>query len=165
MQNRILSSSKVLTVTTVVLMLLTSSYSTTQQETSASFREKLLKGTWTWDLDSNSDGASDSADLWWEHVDAHERYLVPKNDAQLAILKGKVFSNLSLRDLRTADFESTRISASDANPVLDTGTVLAVRTSDGNYAKIEVIGFEPLKSSRHDTQKYHMRLRYVLYQK
>jgi hypothetical protein len=152
-------------VAAVALALLASSCTRTQQEPSVSVQEKLLKGTWTWDLDSNTDGTPDSADVWWEHVDDQQRYLVPKNGAQLAILKEKAFGNLSLPEIRTAAFMSGRISASDANPVLDAGTVLAVRTSEGNYAKIEVIGFEPLKSDRREIRKYHMRLRYVLYGK
>lgn len=158
-------SGRVLTIAALALVLLASSCTRTQQEATVPVREKLLKGTWIWDLDSNSDGTPDSADVWWEHVDVRERYLVPKNGAQIAVLKGKVFAKLSLSEIRSADFTSNRISASDENAVLDAGTILAIRTSEGNYAKVEVVGFEPLKSGRHDIQKYDMRLRYVLYGK
>jgi len=56
-----------------------------------------------------------------------------------------------------------RTSVSDAKPDIDVGTILTVRTTDGNLAKLEVTGFNPLKGSRHENAKYHMRLRYVLY--
>ena len=124
---------------------------------------KLLRGTWTWDIDSNTDGSKESVDLWWEHVNERERYLVPKNGAGLAVVKDRTFEDLHFSDLNQMEFTSSRISASDAKPDIDVGTVLAVRTTEGSSAKLEVIGFDPLKGARHGIAKYDMRLRYVLY--
>jgi len=124
---------------------------------------KVIRGTWTWDIDSNSDGSRESADIWWEHVDDHERYLVPRNGAEIAVVKDRAFENLSFSDLNKMHFATGRLSASDAEPDIDVGTVLVVRTTDGNYAKLQVTGFDPLKNGRHDIAKYDMRLRYVLY--
>ncbi len=124
---------------------------------------KLLKGTWAWDIDSNSDGPKISVDIWWEHVNQQERYLVPMNGAGITVVKDRTFEDLNFSDLIKMDFASRRISASDAKPDIDVGTILAVRTNEGNLAKLEVTGFDPLKSSRHENTKYHMRLRYTFY--
>jgi hypothetical protein len=125
---------------------------------------KLLRGTWAWDIDSNTDGSQESVDLWWEHVNERERYLVPRNGAGLAVVKDRKFENLHFSDLNKMEFTSGRMSASDAKPDIDVGTVLAVRTTEKKLGKLEVIGFDPLKSGGHDIAKYDMRLRYVLYE-
>ena len=124
---------------------------------------KVIRGTWTWDIDSNSDGMRESADLWWEHVNDHERHLVPQNGAEMAVVKDKAFEDLSIGDIAKMELVASRISASDSRPNIDVGTVLAVRTTDGNFAKLQVTGFDPLNSGRHNIAKYDMRLRYVLY--
>jgi len=88
---------------------------------------------------------------------------VPRNGAGLAVVRDRAFEDLNFTDLSKMEFTAGRTSASDAKPEIDVGTVLAVRTTDGNLAKLEVTGFNPLKGSRHENAKYHMRLRYVLY--
>lgn len=123
---------------------------------------KFLRGTWGWDIDSDSDGPKKSRDIWWEHVNERERYLVPRNGAGLAIVRDKAFDDLHFSDLDKMEFSRERISASDVKPDIDVGTVLAVRTTEGNLVKLEVIGFDPL---RNRISKYHMRLRYTLYKK
>ena len=125
---------------------------------------KILKGTCTWDIDSNTDGTG-GTDIWWQQVNHSERYLVPQNGALLGVVKDKTFEKLNLGDLEKASLTDRRISASDTNPDIDTDTVLAVRTSEGNLVKLEVTGFDPLKGSGYEVAKYNMRLRYVLYRK
>jgi hypothetical protein len=125
--------------------------------------DNLLRGTYSWDIDGNDAGNKKDADLWWEHVDEHERYLVPMNGAQLTVVRNRPFEQVTLDDLQKTEFASDRISASDANPTIIVGTVLAVRTSKGNLTKLEVVGFEPLTSRKY-IAKYDMRLRYVLYE-
>ena len=124
---------------------------------------KLLKGTWGWDIDSNSDGQKTSDDIWWMHQNERERYIVPMNGTGLAIVKDKAFEDLSFDDLCKMDYSTESISASDAKPDIDAGTVLAVRTSEGKFVKLEVSGFDPLQSGRRNITKYNMKLRYVLY--
>ena len=142
------------------LLISCSNQNSTVKESSGT---KLLKGTWAWDIDSNTDGTQETVDIWWEHVNERERYLAPRNGAGLAVVKDRKFENLQLSDLDKMEFAGGRLSASDAKPDIDVGTVLAVRTTEGKFAKLEVTGFDPLKSVRHDIAKYDMRLRYVLY--
>jgi hypothetical protein len=122
---------------------------------------KQLKGTWTWDIDTNTDGDGNAADLWWQHVNERERYLVPKNGAGLTVVTNKTYESLTAADLRGMSYGTGRLSASDAQPTIDVGTVLAVRTNAGNWAKLKVLGFEPLRDR--NIAKYHMNLVYVLY--
>jgi hypothetical protein len=120
-------------------------------------QEKLIWGTWTWDIDANSDQVSADSDLFWEMATATERYLVPMNGAAIALLYGASFDALTPDVLRAASYSTEAVSASDNNPVLDVGTVLAVRTTAGAYAKLQVIGFEPAGL------KYNIRFAYVLF--
>jgi Tfp pilus assembly protein PilF/thiol-disulfide isomerase/thioredoxin len=124
--------------------------------------DKLLRGTWGWDIDRGDDQDRAAVDLWWEHVTARERYLVPRNGAQLAVIQGKPFAVVTGDDLRKAAFTGDRISASDDAPTIDVGTILAVRTTEGNLVKMEVLGFDPLEGRRSNA-KYNMRLRYAVY--
>lgn len=98
---------------------------------------KLSQGTWAWDIDSNTDGSQESVDLWWEHVNERGRYLVPRNGTGLAVVKDRKFENLHFSDLNKMEFTSGRMSASDARPDIDVGTVLAVRTNEGKLGKLE----------------------------
>jgi beta-lactamase regulating signal transducer with metallopeptidase domain len=123
--------------------------------------ERLLRGTYTWDIDTDSYTQDESSDIFWEQVNEHERYIVPFNGARCAVLKGKTFDRVDSRDLKAAAFTDEPISASDEGSTIDVGTVLAVRTNGGNYAKVLVVGFVP----RFGIAKYDMRLRYVLYRK
>jgi thiol-disulfide isomerase/thioredoxin len=45
-----------------------------------------IRGTWQGDLDSGRE-SKEGVDFWWEQVDKTERYLVPSNGAQFAILR------------------------------------------------------------------------------
>lgn len=126
-------------------------------------REKVLRGTWLWDIDSNSDESNIASDLWWEHVDAYKRYLVPENGSSIAILSGREFDKLTLKDIKKAKFNKTPISVSDTDPAIDIGSILAVKTNAGNYVKLQVTGFDPLVDEVHNILKYHLRLRYLLY--
>ncbi len=125
------------------------------------YKTKVLKGTWGWDIDSDAEEPREYRDLWWEHVNEHERYLVPRNGSGLAVVKGKKLEDINLGDLKKMEFTGGRISASDENPDIDVGTILAVRTTEGNLVKLEVTGFDQLNDSH---LKYDMRMRYVLYE-
>ncbi|MBP7052905.1 MAG: trypsin-like peptidase domain-containing protein [Phycisphaerae bacterium] len=124
--------------------------------------DKLLRGTWAWDIDNEDDTNQQAVDLWWEHVNEHERYLVPRNGTQLAVVKDKSFEGLTLADLSRIGLARDRIAASDYEATIDVGTILAVRTTEANLAKLEVLGFDSLKGERLGA-KYDMRLRYTLY--
>lgn len=99
--------------------------------------EATLHGTYIFDLESGHE--AEPGDLWWEQVDGHARRLVPQNGAALLSLGAVDFGSLGLADLQTLDpLYSTQplVDNPAAGNQLTPGTVLAVRTRDGSYAKV-----------------------------
>jgi hypothetical protein len=78
------------------------------------------------------------------------------------VVRGKEYKELSQTDLMKIKFSKHRISVSYVNSLIDAGAVLAIKTSEGNFAKLQVLGFSPLE---YVSTKYNIRLRYVLYRK
>jgi len=99
----------------------------------------LLKGTWTFDLDSGAQGAPSGSDIWWEQVDTVKRFLVPQGGAMLANM-GKVdFDAVSLQTLKNLSYTAMPIDGSNnANNKLKAGTVVAIRTGTARYSKLRV---------------------------
>jgi hypothetical protein len=99
-----------------------------------------LKGTWTFDLDSGAQGPASGADLWWEQVNTVTRLLVPQGGATLARMSGTPnFDAVSLQTLQAQPYAAAPINGSNnASNQLTPGTVVAVRTGAGRYAKLRV---------------------------
>lgn len=113
----------------------------------------ILKGTWTFDFDSGVQGPASGADIWWEQVNNVTRYLVPKSGAMLANM-GKVnFDAVSRQTLTTQAYTATPINGSNnsANK-LTSGTVVAIKTNAGRYAKMRV-----------DSYGYNLAITWVTY--
>jgi len=98
-----------------------------------------LKGTWTFDFETGVQGPPAGADIWWEQVDNSIRFLVPRSGAMLAHLGKPNFDAVSLQALQAAPYTATPINGSNntANQ-LTAGTVIAIRTNAGRYAKMKV---------------------------
>ena len=98
-----------------------------------------LKGTWTFDFDTGLQGSPSGSDIWWEQVNNVTRYLVPQGGAMLANL-GKVnFDAVSLQTLQTRPYTMTPINGSNnASNQLTAGTVVAIKTGAGRYAKMKI---------------------------
>ena len=98
-----------------------------------------LKGTWTFDFDTGVQGSPTGSDIWWEQVNTVTRYLVPQGGAMLANL-GKVnFDAVSLQTLQTRPYTMTPINGSNnAANQLTAGTVIAIKTGAGRYAKMKI---------------------------
>jgi len=98
-----------------------------------------LKGTWTFDFDTGLQGSPTGSDIWWEQVNTVTRYLVPQGGAMLANL-GKVnFDAVSLQTLQTRPYTMTPINGSNnASNQLTAGTVVAIKTGAGRYAKMKI---------------------------
>jgi hypothetical protein len=101
--------------------------------------EDVLKGTWTFDLDSGVEGPATGADIWWEQVDNTTRFLVPIGGATISQLGKPNFDAVSRETLRAAAFSSNPINGSNngANQ-LTPGSVIAVRTGAGHYSKVKI---------------------------
>jgi hypothetical protein len=98
-----------------------------------------LKGTWTFDLDAGVPGPPYGADIWWEQVDEVTRFLVPQSGAMLAYMDQPNFDAVSVQTLQAQPYTGTPINGSDnASNQLTPGTVIAVRTGSGRYAKLKI---------------------------
>jgi len=98
-----------------------------------------LRGTWTFDFDSGAEGVADGADVWWEQVDKVTRRLMPRGGAMLAHMGKADFDTISLRTLKNQLYSTTPINGSNnASNNLTPGTVVAIKTSSGHYAKMRV---------------------------
>lgn len=113
----------------------------------------VVCGTWLFDLDTGTEGA-DTLDLWWEQIDGvHAMIRAKAVGVGLANLGAVDFDGLTRDDLRALDLSATSIDGwpDDRNQLIP-GDVFAVRTSEGNLAKVQVLRYG-----------YDLELRYVTY--
>lgn len=121
----------------------------------------------------NYDANDDDLDIRWSHTSLTERCLKSEeNRAQFARLY-KNFNEVTLEDLTLpetwAKYSTKDIVGDDDNNQLTPGSVFAVRTSNGNYAKMMVHSYLPLKTSwkfwkdREKINNLHLKIIYVLY--
>ncbi len=98
-----------------------------------------LKGTWTFDFDAGVAGPDGGADIWWQQVNSVTRYLMPQSGAMLAHMGKPDFEAISLQTLAAQPYTANPIDGSNkpANK-LKPGTVIAIKTSAGRYAKMKV---------------------------
>jgi hypothetical protein len=84
---------------------------------------------------------TDADDLWYRLVSSTVRWLVPSNGAAISVLGPRTLTelnNLTLQDLQTLPYSSDPVDVSDYLGVLLPGYSVAVRTSQGRYAKLRV---------------------------
>jgi len=98
-----------------------------------------LKGTWTFDFETGVQGPPAGADVWWEQVDNTIRFLVPQSGAMLAHMGTPNFDAVSLQTLQSRPYTANPINGSNnASNQLTPGTVIAVKTNTGRYAKVKI---------------------------
>lgn len=102
----------------------------------------VIPGTWVWTIESNRLGETGNSDLWWCHSDERRRCLAPRHGAELAIVKHCPFEDITPAFLKEdVVYTPGPVSGSDARDELKVGTVLAVRTGKGGYAKLKVLRY------------------------
>jgi hypothetical protein len=98
-----------------------------------------LKGTWTFDFDTGVQGPASGADLWWQQVDSVKRFLVPQSGAMLVNMGKPNFDAVSYQTLKSQPYTATPINGSNnSSNQLKAGTVIAIKTNAGRYAKLRV---------------------------
>lgn len=113
-----------------------------------------LKRMRTFDFETGVLEPEGGADVWWEHVDAVTRLLVPQNGAMLANLGTVDFDVVSHQTLLSLSYAAAPINGSDnASNALTPGTVIAIRTGSGRLAKMRI-----------NTYGLNLRVDYVTYQ-
>ena len=98
-----------------------------------------LKETWTFDFETGVEGPPTGADIWWERVDNTVHFLMPQSGAMLANMGKPNFDAVSLQTLQAQPYTANPINGStNASNQLTPGTVIAVRTNTGRYAKVKI---------------------------
>ncbi|MEJ8825730.1 hypothetical protein WKW80_27490 [Variovorax humicola] len=114
----------------------------------------VLKGTFTFDLDTGVQGGTGAGyDIWWEQMTATARQMAARNSARIVNLGVVSFTALGASNLQTLTYGTTPIPGNDdATNKLVNGDVFAVRTSLGNFAKVKVVAYG-----------YDMKIQWVTY--
>lgn len=125
--------------------------------------EGVLWGTWLADFDTGTLNIPKdpdwpvfpTADIWWEQVTSDIRDMSPWDQGAAIVNLGVVdFDAITPEDLAGYSYSTNPIPGSidgSGNELVD-GDVFAVRTNQGNYAKVKVISYG-----------YHIDLRWVTY--
>ena len=94
--------------------------------TTVSSGTAILKGTWTFDLDTGTEGGvGPTFDIWWEQQTAVLRRMTPLNGAQIVNLGVIDFTSLTPDTLSSLPYSTTPIIGNnDATNKLVTGDVL-----------------------------------------
>jgi hypothetical protein len=113
-----------------------------------------LQGTFVFDLETCHQSTNSIGDLWWEQIDDVRRQLVPfSNGDRVAVLGQVDYSKVTFDQIAAAALGTAPVNGSnDSTNRLTAGTVLAVQTRNGHYAKVRV-----------DTYGYDLNLSIVTY--
>jgi len=104
----------------------------------------VIKGTWTFDCETGLLGAASTriADIWWEQIDSVRRQMTPIGGAGIVNLGQVDFNLVTPAVLQTLSFGSKPIPGNNnATNELKVNDVFAVRTKNGNIAKIRVLQY------------------------
>jgi hypothetical protein len=141
-----------------------------------------IPGTFGWNAETGTIVPPDNADLSWEMVSETERYLAPCQGAGAAIVKHRGYEEVTGRYLERWHMPEERIPGPGESGGLSPGTVIAFRTAEGNFGKLQVVGFRPLHdlsfpeanvyseqwkteaAARPNHERYHIKIKWELYQ-
>lgn len=111
--------------------------------------EATIQGTYFFDLDNGEhsdrgEGFDDEPgmDIWWRQRTDTEREMTPGNGAEIANLGVVGFGSVSSAEIQDLSYSDEPINGNDddTNQLVD-GDVFAVRTTQGNLAKVEVLDY------------------------
>lgn len=146
--------------------------------------QTVLLGTYMWDADTDTfpgyrtiEGGK--ADIWWEQIDGVKQKLVARNGALIIQIHDREFATITADDLKIIRYSSKPISNENLIP----GAIIGIRTAEGNFAKLKIVGYRPLQDfsfkeaeflrgnwkamaqSRPFQQNYHLEVEWVLFTK
>jgi hypothetical protein len=119
--------------------------------------QTVLLGTFAWEIETDSQQGfgPQGPDVSWDQVRVGEQYLTPlgthSGGAKLArVTTSKAFDALTVDDLLPLTFSTDRMSGTDLKP----GVILALRTTEGNLAKLKVVGYRSTHDFSFGSAKY-----------
>ncbi len=137
--------------------------------TVARYPNVLIRGTATMDVDTGTVTPEDkkTRDFHWRQRSRTARCIEPLNGATVARLGEVGFEKLGLSDLEKAAYSDEPIKGDDDENLLAPGTVIAIRTNRGGYAKMLVTENIPMESTsrgeRTHYKFYSMKATFVVY--
>ncbi len=100
----------------------------------------VIMGTWYWDIESNKQGKLPGSDLWWQQVDQVQQFLTPLGGTGITLLERKDFDAIGADDLKNVKYRRCPIE----NVEFESGSILGIKTADGNYVKMRIVGYRDL---------------------
>ena len=101
----------------------------------------VLKGTWTFNLDTGVQGGP-NPDIWWDQQTTVLRQMVPQGKARIANIGVTNFNSVTPDVLQTLPYSTAPINGNnDSSNRLVPGDVFAVFTNQGNFTKVEVLQY------------------------
>ncbi len=129
----------------------------------------LIRGTAMMDVDTGTVTPEDrkTRDFHWRQRSRTARCIEPLNGAAVAHLGRVDFEKLGLSDLKEAAYSTEPIKGDDDDNLLTPGTVIAMRTNRGNYAKMLITENIPMESTSRGERRYYkfysMKATFVVY--
>ena len=108
--------------------------------------QTILEGTRRFDFDTGTQSTVPGGtnwDVFWHMHTSVERSMDPVHGAQIVYLGGISYTNLSAAELQALTYGGAPINGSNnSSNLLTNGAVFAVRTNQGNYAKVQVVHYD-----------------------
>ena len=141
--------------------------------------QTVILGTYSWDIETNSQRGPARMDVWWEQVRTGVQFLVPQAGAGFGIVNDVPFDKLGQAELSKLRYIPERLP----NTALSRGTIFGLRTSEGNFARVQVVGYRDshdfsfesaqiipedrraLGLKRPNVKNYHLEVSWVLFEK
>jgi sugar lactone lactonase YvrE len=105
----------------------------------------VIEGTFSFNFDNGVGGSSSNRsqsserDIFWRIRDSTTRWLQPENGAEIAYLGNVSYGDVTPESLPRYDYTSDHLEVTKSGSKLQADSVFVVKTSDGNYAKAQVI--------------------------
>jgi hypothetical protein len=99
-------------------------------------RTASIQPSFTLDLETGVTRNSSAADLWWHFQTRERRLLDTRNGAVLALIEGREWRKVDAGFLSGLRYQAVSFPAFGGNPPIRAGVMVAVRTAEGNYAKV-----------------------------
>jgi len=104
-----------------------------------SLSSQSVRPSYTLDLESGAVGAGTMSDLWWHFSTRTDRSLDARNGASIALIEGRDFDGSDADFLSSLSYTVVSLSASGDGAQVKPGALFAVRTAEGNYARVRIV--------------------------
>ncbi len=105
-----------------------------------------LRGTFSFDFDAGVE-TSTGADVFWQQATSTSRSLTPQNGALLFNMGAANYDAVTVAQLKSLAYTGASIDGSDSTNKMPPGTVIAIKTNTGRYAKMRVTAKAPAPSN------------------